>query len=52
MRVFLKGEQYRPRVKVAKVKKDIPTVLVVSGRRYVLDHPDNGRGKRGRGTAD
>lgn len=37
-RIFVKGEKYRPIALVDKVKKDIPTVLIVSGRRYVLDH--------------
>ena len=37
-RRFVKGEKYRPVALVDKVKKDIPTVLIVSGRRYVLDH--------------
>lgn len=41
MRKFKKGESYRP-----KVKKDVPTVIVVSGRRYVLEHKDQFRGVR------
>ncbi|MDQ0158983.1 hypothetical protein J2S77_000947 [Alkalibacillus salilacus] len=32
-----KGDKYRPVVKVAKVKKAIPTVVYISGRRYVYD---------------
>ena len=44
MRKFEKGEKYRPIVRVAKVKKDIPTVIMVSGRRYVLEHKDQFRG--------
>lgn len=40
-RKFVKGEKYRPVVHVDKVKNDVPTVLKVSGRRYVLDHQDN-----------
>lgn len=35
-----KGKKYRPVVTIAKVKNDIPTVLMISGRRYVLDHSD------------
>lgn len=34
-RIFEKGERYRPVVKVLKVKKGIPTVVEMSGRRYV-----------------
>ncbi len=41
MRKFVKGEKYRPIVNVDKVKRDVPTVLLISGRRYVLDHKDN-----------
>ena len=39
-----KGDKYRPVVKVTKVKKDVPTVVEMSGRRYVLEHKDNFRG--------
>ena len=42
-RKFTKGEKYRPIVTVTKVKKDIPTVVEMSGRRYVLEHKDNFR---------
>ena len=44
VRKFEKGEKYRPIVRVAKVKKDIPTVVEMSGRRYVLEHKDQFRG--------
>ena len=37
-RRFEKGEKYRPVVTVTKVKKDVPTVVEMSGRRYVLEH--------------
>ena len=43
-RTFTKDEKYRPIVTVAKVKKDVPTVVEMSGRRYVLEHKDNFRG--------
>lgn len=43
-RKFTKDETYRPIVHVKKVKKDIPTVLQVSGRRYVLEHKDQFKG--------
>lgn len=37
---MIKGHKYRPVVTVAKVKNEVPTVIQVSGRRYVLDHVD------------
>ena len=43
-RKFEKGEKYRPTVTVTKVKNDVPTVVEMSGRRYVLEHKDNFRG--------
>lgn len=43
-RKFEKGEKYRPTVTVTKVKKEVPTVVEMSGRRYVLEHKDNFRG--------
>ena len=39
-RKFEKGERYRPTVTVVKVKKDVPTVVEMSGRRYILEHKD------------
>ena len=39
-RKFTKGEKYRPVVTVAKVKGNTPTVVEMSGRRYVLEHAD------------
>lgn len=43
-----KFKQKIPQViaKVEKVKKDTPTVLTVHGQRYVLEHPDQWRGKK------
>lgn len=38
MRTFKKHEKYRPIVKILKLKGNIPTVIQVSGRRYVLEH--------------
>ena len=35
-----KGDRYRPIVTIVKVKKDTPTVIMVSGKRYVLEHRD------------
>ena len=36
-RKFTKGERYRPIVTIDKIKRDVPTVIIVSGRRYVYD---------------
>lgn len=36
-RKFTKGERYRPIVTVDKVRNGIPTVLKISGRRYIYD---------------
>lgn len=35
-----KGHRYRPVVTVLKTKKEVPTVILVSGREYVLRTPD------------
>lgn len=43
-REFTKGEKYRPRVTVEKVKKGKPTVLMISGRRYVWEPRDMYKG--------
>lgn len=37
VRKFEKGERYRPIVTVEKIRRGIPTVIKVSGRRYVYD---------------
>ncbi len=37
-RKFRNGEKYRPVVTVEKAKKGKPTVINVSGFRYILDH--------------
>ena len=34
------GDTYRPIVHIKKVKKGVPTILQVSGRRYILEHKD------------
>lgn len=39
-RIFKKGERYRPIVTVNKTKKNIPTVVYLSGRRYVYEPTD------------
>lgn len=48
MRTFEKGEVYRPRVTITKLNKHgVPTVLQVSGKRYVLEtHNINREGKK------
>lgn len=45
-RKFEKGEKYRPVVTVKKVKKGAPTVVEMSGRRYIFVHPDQYRGNK------
>jgi hypothetical protein len=35
-----KGEKYRPVVTVMKSKSGVPTAILVSGRRYQLNHSD------------
>lgn len=37
-REFKNGERYRPIVTVLKAKKGKPTVIQVSGNRFILDH--------------
>lgn len=44
-KVFEKGQPYRPAATIAKVKNGKPTVLIIRGQRYVLDHKDRGRAK-------
>lgn len=45
-RQFEVNERYRPIVAVKKVKKGIPTVIEVSGRRYVYETSDSYKGGR------
>jgi hypothetical protein len=33
-----KGDQYRPIVTIDKMKGERPSVIIVSGERYILDH--------------
>lgn len=47
-RALTVGDKYRPIVTVKKVKGGVPSVLNVSGRRYVLDHTDTGSGGKKR----
>ena len=47
-RKFEKGDKYRPTVTVNKVKKDIPTVIEISGRQYILVHKDQYKGIGGK----
>ena len=44
MRVRKAGDKYRPIVHIKKVKKGVPTILQVSGRRYVLEHKNQFKG--------
>ena len=43
-RQFEVNDCYRPIVTIKKVKKDIPTVIEVSGRRYVYENVDTYKG--------
>ncbi len=45
-RQFEVNERYRPIVTIKKIKKDIPTVIEVSGRRYVYENTDTYKGGR------
>lgn len=49
-RKLKKGDTYRPIVHIQKVKNDVPTVLKVSGQRYVLEHKDQYKGARKNGS--
>ncbi|WP_188631567.1 hypothetical protein [Lentibacillus kapialis] len=44
---FWKGMKYRPIVSVVKMRGEKPTVIEVSGRRYVYS-PQNGNSGRGK----
>ena len=44
------GDTYRPIVHIKKVKKGVPTILKVSGRRYILEHKDQYKGGKNNGT--
>ena len=43
-RTFETNDRYRPIVTIKKIKKEIPTVIEVSGRRYVHEHVDTDKG--------
>lgn len=43
-RQFEVNDRYRPIVTIKKVKKEVPTVIEVSGRRYVHDNADTYKG--------
>lgn len=38
------NDRYRPNVIIKKIKKEVPTVIEVSGRRYVHDNTDTYKG--------
>ncbi|WP_281347129.1 hypothetical protein [Virgibacillus doumboii] len=37
MKEYKKGDKFRPRAKVLKLKGKVPTVLQIGGRRYVFE---------------
>lgn len=43
-RQFEINDRYRPVVTIKKIKKEVPTVIKVSGRRYTLQHEDQYKG--------
>ncbi len=45
-RKFEVNDRYRPIATIKKVKKGVPTVIEVSGRRYVHDNADTNKGGR------
>ena len=45
-RQFEVSDRYRPIVTIKKVKKEVPTVIEVSGRRYVYENADTYKGGR------
>ncbi|WP_373786817.1 hypothetical protein [Jeotgalibaca porci] len=45
-RQFEVSDRYRPIVTIKKVKKEVPTVIEVSGRRYVHENVDTHKGGR------
>jgi len=47
-RKFTENERYRPIVKIDRIKNDIPTVIIVGGRRYVYDPQTVHRKRRGK----
>ena len=42
----VKGDRYRPIVTIAKIKKGLPTRIVIAGNTYVLAHKDQWVGNR------
>ncbi len=38
MKAYAKNDKYRP---VVTIKKNVPSVLEVEGRRYILDHENH-----------
>lgn len=45
-RQFEINDRYRPIVTIKKVKKEVPTVIEVSGRRYVHENVDTYKGAK------
>lgn len=42
-----KGDKYRPIATIEKMKGDIPSVLTISGRRYIWDSSTRSISKKG-----
>lgn len=40
------GDKYRPAVEVVKLKNGVPSVIIVSGNRYILRNDDNNENKK------
>lgn len=45
-RELKKGDMYRPRVHIKKVKNGLPTIIELSGQRYILEHKDQFKGAK------
>ena len=45
-RTFTVNDRYRPIVTIKKIKKEVPTVIEVSGRRYVYENADTYKGSK------
>ncbi len=43
------GDKYRPSVEVIKLKKGVPSVLAIGGRRYILRSEDQKNETQGNG---
>lgn len=41
-----KGDKYKAIIEIVKIKNDIPTVIKLGGRKFVMEHPNQFRGKK------